>query len=76
MLLHKNTSEDSIRLFFQVRVIILPTFMQFLQDAYHMIVKILMNPFYERGNRIRDPVLERVLREVARQRLVPASTPY
>ena len=41
-----------------------------------MIVKILMNPFYERGNRIRDPVLERVLREVARQRLVPASTPY
>lgn len=41
-----------------------------------MIVKVIMNPFYERGSRIRDPVLERVVREVARQRLVPASVAY
>jgi len=41
-----------------------------------MIVKILMNPFYDRGTRIRDAVLERVVREVARQRLVPTSVSY
>lgn len=57
MMLHKWTSEESIRLFFQ--------------DVYHMLVKILMNPFYERGAPIRDLRFERAVREVARQRLVP-----
>ena len=41
-----------------------------------MVVKVLMNPFYKRGARIRDPVLERVVREVARQRLVPTSVSF
>ena len=57
MLLHKFTNEESIRLFFQ--------------DVYHMLVKVLMNPFYKRGTRIVDPRLERAVKEVARQRLVP-----
>ena len=57
MMLHKSTSEESIRLFFQ--------------DVYHMLVKILMNPFYEMGSRIKDSRFDRTVREVARQRLVP-----
>ena len=58
MMLHKTTNEESIRLFFQ--------------DVYHMLVKILMNPFYQRGSMIRDARFERAVREIARQRLVPA----
>ena len=58
MMLHKATNEESIRLFFQ--------------DVYHMLVKILMNPFYTRGTRINDPRFERAIKEIARLRLVPA----
>lgn len=57
MMLHKSTNEESIRLFFQ--------------EIYHMIVKLLMNPFYKQGHRIEDPLFERAVREVARQTLVP-----
>ena len=60
MMVHKSTSEESIRLFFQ--------------DVYHMVVKILMNPFYERGSPIKDIRFERAVREVARQRLVPTGS--
>lgn len=58
MMLHKSTNEESIRLFFQ--------------DVYHMLVKILINPFYQRATLIRDARFERAVREVARQRLVPS----
>jgi len=57
MMLHKSTNEESIRLFFQ--------------DVYHMVVKELMNPFYARGSKIKDPSFDRAVREVAKQTLVP-----
>jgi hypothetical protein len=57
MMLHKSTNEESIRLFFQ--------------DVYHMLVKVMMNPFYKRGTRINDARLERAVKEIARLRLVP-----
>ena len=57
MMLHKSTNEESLRLFFQ--------------DVYHMLVKVLMNPFYKRGARVCDVRFERAVKEVARLRLVP-----
>ena len=57
-MLHKSTNEESIRLFFQ--------------EVYHMLVKVVMNPFYVRGSRIEDPMFERAVREVAKQTLVPS----
>jgi hypothetical protein len=62
MMLHRSTTEESIRLFFQ--------------DVYHMLVKILMNPFYRKGSRIVDLRLERAIKEVARLRLVPNGVYY
>ena len=63
ILLHKTTSEESSRLFFQ--------------DVYHMLVKILMNPFYVQGSKINDPKFEKAVRELARHRLLPVhSYPY
>ena len=41
-----------------------------------MLVKVLVNPFYVKGERINDPLFERAIREVARQRLVPVGNPY
>jgi hypothetical protein len=72
MMLHKCTSEESIRLFFQVCDLPDAQYKR-IQDIYHMLVKILMNPFYEHGSKIRDPIFERAIREVAKQRLSPTS---
>jgi hypothetical protein len=36
-----------------------------------MVVKELMNPFYARGSKIKDPSFDRAVREVAKQTLVP-----
>ena len=58
MMLHKSTNEESLRLFFQ--------------EIYHMVVKKLVNPFYQRGSKISDPVFERTVREISRQSLVPS----
>ena len=58
MMLHKSNNEESIRLFFQ--------------EVYHIIARKLMNPFHSYGSKFDDALLERAVREVARQTLVPA----